>query len=86
MRAPTKHVVEAPVLRGVSPAGGVLDADTRESHPLHPRLHPELARAPDTTADQLVDWINRELFLMPPDDPTLGLDVAEPFVAAQSMS
>jgi hypothetical protein len=86
LRAPTKHVVEAPVLRGVSPAGVELDADTRESLALHARIHAELARAPDTTADQLVDWIYRELFLMPPDDPALGLDVPEPFVAAQSMS
>jgi hypothetical protein len=31
------------------------------------------------TAEGLVDWIYRELFAMPPDDPSLGLDVPDPF-------
>ena len=31
------------------------------------------------SADELVDWIYRELFLMPPGDPALGLDIEEPF-------
>jgi hypothetical protein len=31
--------------------------------------------------DEFVDWIYRELFLMPPDDPLLGLDIPDPFSA-----
>jgi len=79
MLAPTKHVVEGPMLRGVSPAGADVDADTRANLELHARIHALFARGLEWTADQLVDWIYRELFLMPPDDPALGLDVPEPF-------
>jgi hypothetical protein len=80
--APTKHMVEAPLLRGVSPAGVDVDADTRQNLELHARIHEAFARGTSWTADQLVDWVYRELFLMPPDDPALGLDVPEPFAAA----
>ncbi|HTR52167.1 MAG TPA: hypothetical protein VMJ10_15745 [Kofleriaceae bacterium] len=80
--APTKHVVEGPMLRGVSPAGVDVEADTRANLELHARIHELFARGLEWTADQLVDWIYRELFLMPPDDPALGLDVPEPFTAA----
>jgi len=78
MLAPTKHVVEGPILRGVSPAGIEVDADTRTNLELHARIHALFARGLEWTADQLVDWIYRELFLMPPDDPALGLDVPDP--------
>jgi len=75
MLAPTKHMVESSLLRGVMPID--VAADTRENLELHARVQ---AMFPTTwSADQLVEWIYRELFLMPPDDPALGLDVADPF-------
>ena len=36
---------------------------------------------PRRRVDAFVDWIYRELFRMPPDDPALGLDVPDPFIA-----
>lgn len=76
MLAATKHVVELPVLRNV-----VLDvdADTRQNLELHAQVHQLFAAGMAWTADELVDWLYRELFLMPPDDPALGLDVPDPF-------
>jgi len=82
MLAPTKHMVEGPMLRGVSPAGTDLDGDTSRNLELHARIHQLFAGGVAWTADQLVAWIYRELFLMPPDDPALGLDVPEPFLAS----
>jgi hypothetical protein len=71
-------VVEAPMLRAVMPID--VEADTRTNLELHARLQ---AMFPTTwSADELVDWIYREIFLMPPDDPALGLDVEEPFLSA----
>jgi hypothetical protein len=70
MLAPTKHMVEAPVLRSV-----MLD-ELGTNLALHAQVHEVFASGAGAwTADQLVDWIYRELFLMPPDDPALGLDV-----------
>lgn len=76
MVAMTKHVVEGPILRGVS-----LDVehDTETNLALHAQVHQLLATGVDWTPAQMVDWLYRELFLMPPDDPFLGLDVPEPF-------
>ena len=73
--AMTKHVVEAPLLRAVQ---ADLDGDTRTNLELHARIRDALARYA-WTADQLVAWIYRELFLMPLDDASLGLDQPEPF-------
>ena len=79
MLAPTKHVVEAPVLRGVSLD---VDHDTRGNLALHDRIHEAFARrAIGPNVDAFVAWIYRDLFLMPPDDPALGLDVPDPFSA-----
>jgi hypothetical protein len=70
--APTKHLVEAPVLRGV-----MLD-ETSTNLELHARIHGAFASgAAAWSVDELVEWIYRELFLMPPDDPTLGLDIPD---------
>ena len=75
MLAPTKHAVEAPLLRGVMPVD--VEADTRTNLELHARIQ---ALFPTTwSPDQLVTWIYNEVFLMPPEDPALGLDVADPF-------
>ena len=48
---------------------------------LHAQVHAVFAAGMQWTVDQLVDWLYRELFLMPPDDPALGLDVPDPFSA-----
>jgi hypothetical protein len=74
--AMTKHVVEAPVLRAVAPT--TIDADTHGNLALHARIHDAFARGFAGTGAQLVAWIYESLFLMPPDDPSLGLDVADP--------
>lgn len=73
--AMTKHMVEAPLLRAVQVD---VDGDTRTNLELHARIRDALARS-TWTADQLVAWIYRELFLMPLDDASLGLDEPEPF-------
>jgi hypothetical protein len=75
--APGKHLVELPVLRNV--LGPDVAADTQQNLELHAQVHQLFAAGMAWTADQLVDWIYRELFLMPPDDPALGLDVPDPF-------
>jgi len=75
--APTKHMVEMPVLRNVSQD---VDADTVQNLELHARIHEAFAAGTTWTADEWVAWIYRDLFLMPPDDPMLGLDVEEPFL------
>ena len=36
------------------------------------------AATPWTTSTRWSRWIYRDLFLMPPDDPALGLDVPDP--------
>jgi hypothetical protein len=80
--APTKHMVEGPTLRGVTPIGGDVDGDTNTNLLLHDRVHEAFARrAVGPNVDGFVAWIYRELFLMPPEDPALGLDVADPFSA-----
>jgi hypothetical protein len=76
MIAPAKHMVEAPVLRAVTVD---VDHDTATNLQLHAQVHQLLATGVEWTPDQLVDWLYRELFLMPPDDPYLGLDIPDPF-------
>jgi hypothetical protein len=77
--AMTKHVVEAPLLRAVSPAVDV-DADTRQNLELHARIHQAFAeRAEWAGIAGFVEWIYAELFEMPLDDAALGLDVPDPF-------
>lgn len=75
--AATKHRVEAPLLRAVT---SDLDHDTAQNLALHQWIHEAFARrsvGPDVAG--FVDWIYRALFKMPPDDPSLGLDVPDPF-------
>jgi hypothetical protein len=55
------------------------DADTQQNLELHAQVHQLFAAGMEWTIDQLVDWLYRELFLMPPDDPALGLDIPDPF-------
>lgn len=74
--APGKHMVEAPLLRAVTVD---VDYDTMTNLELHAQVHQLLATGVEWTTEQIVDWLYRELFLMPPDDPYLGLDVPDPF-------
>jgi len=83
--AATKHVVELPVLRAVAPLavdGDSLEADTRQNLALHTRVHEAFAMgARWSSIEMLVARIYSDLFLMPVDDPALGLDVEDPFAA-----
>lgn len=74
MVAMTKHRVEMPVLRAISP----VEIDTQTNLQLHTRISDTFARGTNWTVDTLVAWIYRDLFLMPLEDPFLGLDVADP--------
>jgi hypothetical protein len=78
MVAMTKHMVEAPVLRAIVPPSVALDTHTNLA--LHARIHDAFARGRGTqaTIEELVAWIYRDLFLMPPEDPAMGLDVPDP--------
>ncbi|MFT3696401.1 MAG: hypothetical protein QM831_24890 [Kofleriaceae bacterium] len=73
--AMTKHVVEAPLLRAIEPPS--VERDTAINLGLHTQIHAQLARGV-WSIEALVDYIYRYLFLMPPDDPMLGLDVPDP--------
>ncbi len=80
--ARSKHMVEMPTLRAVSPVGADVDGDTQTNLALHDRVHEAFARrAIGRSVEDFVGWIYRELFLMPPEDPALGLDVPDPFSA-----
>lgn len=75
--AMTKHVVEAPLLRAVTPPS--VD-DTPTNLALHQRIHEAFAvRTEWAGLDGFVEWLYAELFQMPLTDPALGLDVADPF-------
>jgi hypothetical protein len=77
--APTKHVLEAPLLRALG------DPDTAENIALHDRVHEAFAAGAEWAGlAGLVEWIYAELFEMPLSDPTLGLDVPDPFPARAS--
>jgi hypothetical protein len=84
--AMTKHVVESPILMQLRALQRTLSQDTRTNElDLHPRLHRLFAdRTSFTDADAMVDWIYEHLFLMPPDDPFMGLDVPDAFSALPS--
>ncbi len=81
--AATKHMVESPIIAQLSALQTTLEQDTRTNElELHPRLHQAFVEgAPWTTADEMVDWIYETLFLMPPDDPWLGLAAPDAFSA-----
>lgn len=81
--AATKHAVESPILAQLRALERTLAEDTRTNElELHPQLHQAFAQGgPWTSADQMVDWIYETLFLMPPDDPWLGLATPDAFSA-----
>jgi hypothetical protein len=77
MIAPTKHMVEMPLLRNVKTD---VDADTRENLALHERVHEAFAAGAEWAGlAGLVEWVYAELFQMPLSDPALGLDTPDPF-------
>ena len=81
MIAPTKHMVEMPVLRVVSPLSDI-EGDTRTNLALHARIHQAFASGAQwSSVDAMVERIYEDLFQMPLDDPALGLDVPDPFAA-----
>lgn len=89
--AMTKHVVEAPLLRAVHPVapvgadGEMLEADTAQNLALHASVHQAFAAGSRwSSVDAMVARIYSDLFLMPIDDPALGLDVPDPFTAASA--
>lgn len=84
--ARTKHMVESPLITQLRRLKETLAQDTQTNElDLHPKLHRAfLSGAPWKTADEMVDWIYSELFLMPPDDPFLGLSAPDAFSALPS--
>ena len=84
--AMTKHMVESPILQQLRMLEKNLATDTRTNElDLHPRLHDLFAdgrRFADANA--MVDWIYEHLFLMPPNDPFMGLDAPDAFSALPS--
>jgi hypothetical protein len=84
--AMTKHMVESPIIAQLRTLKETLAQDTRTNElVLHPRLHRAfISGAPWRTADEMVDWIYSELFLMPKDDPFLGLAAEDAFSALPS--
>jgi hypothetical protein len=81
MIAPTKHMVEMPVLRAVAPLSDV-EGDTRTNLALHARVHKAFASGAQwPNVDAMVAKIYEDLFAMPIHDAALGLDVPDPFAA-----
>lgn len=81
MIAPTKHMVEMPVLRAVAPLSDV-EGDTRTNLALHARIHQAFAAGAQwSSVDAMVARIYEDLFAMPIHDAALGLDVPDPFAA-----
>jgi len=76
--APTKHLVERPLLRGFARAP--IEDDTAINHELHRRIHEAFAAGAEWAGlAGFVEWMYAELFEMPLGDPALGLDVPDPF-------
>ncbi len=64
-----------PILRALGPLERSIAADSaRSERVLHGRVHERFARGEaETDPLALSDWLYRDVFLMPPDDPWLGL-------------
>jgi hypothetical protein len=75
--APTKHLVEAPLLRAVAVD---LEGDTEQNLALHRLIHEAFAEGAEWAGvDGFVEWIYADLFAMPLGDAALGLDAPDPF-------
>jgi hypothetical protein len=73
--AKTKMMVERPLLNALEPlARSIAEDGTRNEFKLHRRVHDRfVARRVGDSPDALSAWIYRDLFLMPEEDPWLGL-------------
>ena len=70
--AMTKMMVERPLINAVMLP--VVEEDSRQNEfVLHRQIHQHFASGAVETADELAAWIYEEVFLMPADDPWLGL-------------
>jgi len=71
----TKMRVELPILKALGPLERSIAADTaRNERVLHGRVHERFASgAPTADPLSFSDWLYRDVFLMPPEDPWLGL-------------
>jgi hypothetical protein len=73
----SKHRLEAPLLRAVELD---VDGDTAQNLELHRRIHDEFASGTRWAGlAGFIEWIYADLFAMPLDDATLGLDAPDPF-------
>ena len=69
-----KRMVERPLLDLLEPLGRSIAEDTlRNQYRLHRRVHERFMEGEAGEADALEAWIYRALFLMPLEDPWLGL-------------
>jgi len=72
--AVTKMMVERPLIDQLLPLAHSLGEDTlRNEYLLHRRVHERFIAGVDGDAETLTAFIYETLFLMPPDDPWLGL-------------
>jgi hypothetical protein len=72
--AVSKRMVERPLLDLLEPLARSVAEDTlRNQYRLHRRVHERFIAGAVGDAGELEDWIYRELFLMPLEDPWLGL-------------
>ncbi len=73
-RAMTKLRVEAPLLRALSNLERTYAEDSaKNTHLLHRQIHEHFEAAPPRDWQALSDWVYETIFLMPPEDPWLGL-------------
>jgi hypothetical protein len=83
--AMTKHAVESPLIMQLRSLVQTLAEDTRKNElELHPKLHEAFTTRSWSSVEEMVDWIYETLFLMPADDPFLGLSAPDAFSALPS--
>ncbi len=77
--APTKHMVESPLLLQLRRASETLAQDTAQNLAFRRAIGETFAAGALWSDEELVAWIYDALFQMPLHDPLLGLDVPDPF-------
>jgi hypothetical protein len=76
--APTKHMVEAPLLAHLRRVGDSVAADTAQNLEFRRAISELFAAGAPLDDEELVAWVYSALFRMPLEDPNLGLDVPDP--------
>lgn len=76
--AMSKHMVESPLIAQMRRVTENLAADTAQNLELRQRIHEVFGAGVEWTVDAMVAWIYESLFLMPLNDPALGLDEPDP--------